>query len=58
MSNDDLTNAINAINLAHHLFQEPSSREEEELRHLLSAVQLRLRKMHAERGGHCTPEHQ
>lgn len=57
MSNDDLANAINAINFAHQLFQVPSSREEEELCHLLSAVQLRLRKMHAERGEVPTPEH-
>jgi hypothetical protein len=49
MSNNDLTDALNAVNFAHQVFQEPSSREEEELRHLLSAVRQRLQEMHAGR---------
>ncbi|EKS6337618.1 Uncharacterised protein [Enterobacter kobei] len=48
MSSDDLNNAINAINFVHQLFQAPISSEEEELSHLLSAAQQRLRKMHKE----------
>ena len=57
MSNDDLANAINAINFVRQLFQTPSSQGEEELRHLLNAVQQRLQKLHAERGENSTSEH-
>lgn len=56
MSNDDLINALNAVSFACLVFQSPSSREEEELRHLLLAVRQRLQKMHAERHGSSAPE--
>lgn len=57
MSNDDLTNALNAVNFARLVFESPSSREEEELRHLLNAVRKRLQGMHAEREGSSAQEH-
>jgi len=56
MNNNDLVNAISAINFTQQLFQTPSSREEEELHHLLSAVRQRLQNMHAERNGHSVQE--
>ncbi|MGN5575266.1 hypothetical protein [Enterobacter asburiae] len=56
MSNDDLTNALNAVSFAHQVFQNPASREEEELRHLLRAVRQRLQEMHTERHGNSAPE--
>lgn len=56
MSNDDLTSALNAVNFAYMVFASPSSREEEELRHLLRAVRQRLQEMHAERHGSSAPE--
>lgn len=57
MSNDELTNALNAVNFAHQVFASPSSREDEELRHLLSAVRQRLQEMYDERDGSSAPEH-
>ncbi|MGC6031563.1 hypothetical protein [Enterobacter kobei] len=56
MNNNDVINAMNAINFAHQLFQSPSSREEEELLHLLSATQRRLQNMHQERFNHPAQE--
>ncbi|MEH4990254.1 hypothetical protein ACOY5P_23285 [Enterobacter asburiae] len=58
MSNDDLINAIGAINFTQRLFETPSSREEEELRHLLSAVRQRLQEMSAERDGSSAQKNQ
>lgn len=56
MNNDNLTDALNAINFVNQLFQAPSCREEEELRHLLNAVLLRLQEILAECDGSTASE--
>lgn len=42
MNNEDIRNALDSVNTAHQLFRTPSGREEEEIFHLLNAIQWRL----------------
>jgi hypothetical protein len=56
MNNENVNSALDLINSMSALFQHPSSREEEEISHLINAVKWRVQNFHAERFGY-KPEH-
>lgn len=56
MNNENVNSALELINSISALFQNPSSREEEEISHLINAIKWLIHNFHAEQFG-CTPEY-
>lgn len=52
MNNEKINSALDFINAMYNLFQHPTSREEEEILHLINAVRWRVQHFHAERFGY------